>query len=396
MGGSEYMYDKIKNSLNDQTPRQEEATYGLLCDSCDMGPCKFNISDRSNSVPCGITPDEMALKNLAEKIIEGLGEYKSSTRHLTTTYSISTLIEKAANIIPPSISYTSKMESLLSKNRETKKVPFGLGGLREDAINVCAIATPQRIYDLVIAAKNSGLCKKALEAGSTGINIVSLGYPGAEVTYQLGVPCIGNYLVLDDALQTGCIDSIFSGGNTTESILAAIKSFEGRKDNIVQLPKETLHKTGMNIESAAINEAYKTGSIQGAVVIFGASSPTCTWDMQSIVDDLTAKDFLVFVTGAHMYKGNKNIVMDSSVLHIGFCEVGKIYNMGLNFKPTILVPGWKNAKILTSSLAMAHENYRVIMGLDIPVTRTIKKELASNGFIVEKDGGMVMRHILNK
>lgn len=387
------MYEKIFDGIREQSHVGNELRLGLVCDACDLGPCTYDGS--RSRVPCGITPDEMALKNLAEKIAEGLGEYKTYKRHITMIYDIESLLKAAARMISVSQSYTNEIDELLSPYRTVRTVPFGLGGLHPEAINICAVSSPQGIHDL-IEYTNSAEAKERIErSGAEGVNIVSLGYPGAELAYQRGIPCIGNYLVLDNALSTGCIDTIHTFGSEKSSLEKAIDHFTSRKDTTCELPKPEMHVTGAPLDVGAINSAYERGAIEGVVVILGAASPTCSWHMEGLVNDLVEHGYLVLITGAHMYDGGTDAMDAPGVAHIGFCEIGKLHGKGITPTPFVLIPGWKNAKILTSALALIHHDYPVISGVRIPVTISIEKALEAKGFVTELDGERIVERIFD-
>ena len=82
---------------------------------------------------------------------------------------------------------------------------------------------------------------------------------------------------------------------------------------------------------------------------------------------------------------------EPSVVHLGFCEVGKILNLGLSFKPTIIVPGWKNAKLLTSCMAMLKKGYNMVRGVPIPLTETVEEAFRERGMYVEPDGSRAVK-----
>ncbi|MHC1605181.1 MAG: anaerobic carbon-monoxide dehydrogenase catalytic subunit [Candidatus Methanofastidiosia archaeon] len=387
------MYDKIFDAISRQKPEFDLAKMGLSCDACDMGPCFINPFGNPKITPCSITQEEMVLKNLAEKVVEGLGEYKQYAQHLTSAYKINSILKASSKCVESSIDYTNKIEAIFSRHRKPGKAAFGLGGLSKDRINICAIAPFKFILEIIKLSRSEEFREQALLAGAKSINVVSLGYAGAEMAYQMGIPCIGNYLILDDALKTNALDYIYQGGDPKKAIYEAIEAYKKRDNYTVKLPTRRIYPTGLHVNPEAVNNAYRKGWIRGAVVLFGAASPNCTWEMQKLVYSLTENDYFVFVNGAHMYesgKGNKiGRLKDEykipKVLHIGFCEIGKINNLALEFKPTILVPGWKNAKILTSCLALVYSKYRIVMGTDIPVDDKVKAKLSKKGLIVQKD-----------
>lgn len=376
--------------MEQQEPRHVPATRGLACDACDMGPCVFEREDSGMVAPCGISPDEMALKNLAEKICEGLGEYKAYARHLTITYDIDTLIAKAADVIPTSVYFTNTASEMFRDYRRERLVAFGLGGLEQDMVNICAVAAPHHVFTLFRASRDPAATAAAYTAGAQGINIVSLGYPGAEVSYALGLPCIGTYVVLDDAYKTGGIDAVYTGGESGDIFDRAAKAFAERSGAPISVPPAVHHLTGMDIDPRVINEAYRSGAIKGAVVFYGATSPSCSWDMDTMAQDLMDAGYLVLVTGARLYEGTSRDYGRPCVVHLGFCEVGKILTLGLCFKPALLVPGWKNAKLLTSCIGMLHEGYPVVMGVPLTVTQSVQDALRERGLVVEEDGAKVV------
>ncbi|RZN44740.1 hypothetical protein EF808_07605 [archaeon] len=389
--GWSYMYEKIFDGIREQAHVRDELRMGLVCDACDLGPCTFDGS--TSRVPCGITPDEMAMKNLAEKIAEGLGEYKTHKRHITMVYDMESLLEAATRMVDVSRSYSDEIDKLLSPYRTVRTVPFGLGGLRPEAVNICAVSSPRGIHDLIEFTRTPEAAENIECAGAHGVNIVSLGYPGAELAYQRGIPCIGNYLVLDNALATGCIDAIHTFGSERASLEEALKHFASRKGPQCELPEPKMHTTGATLDVTAINRAYERGNIEGVVVLFGAASPTCSWHMEGLVTDLVEHGYLVLVTGAHMYEGSTDAMNAPGVVHIGFCEIGKMHGKGFAPTPFVLVPGWKNAKILTSTLALVHHGYPVITGVRIPLTPSIEEKLAEKGCITELNGERVVERI---
>ncbi len=385
------MYDRIRRALEQQEPRHEPSTRGLTCDACDMGPCSCGTCDKDMRAPCGINSDEMAIKNLAEKISEGLGEYKEYSRHITLSYDIDDLIMRATALIPTSLYFTSTISDMLKEHRKERSVIFGLGGIEQNKVNICAVSAPHHIYTLYKAAQDPSMKKAAADMGADGINVVSLGYPGAEMSYELGMPCIGNYVILDDAYKTGGIDAVYTTGSPSDAVQRGIAGFGARKGLEITVPEKEMYVTGREIDPEVVNTSYRDGKIAGAVVFFGATSPTCTWDMEQMATDLMAAGYLVFVTGARLYEGTMRHYSEPSVVHLGFCEVGKILNLGLSFKPTLVVPGWKNAKLLTSCIAMLKKGYNVVMGVPIPLTETVEGAFRERGMYVEPDGSRAVK-----
>ncbi len=385
------MYDRIRRALEQQEPRHEPSTRGLTCDACDMGPCTCGACDKDTRAPCGINADEMAIKNLAEKISEGLGEYKEYSRHITLSYDVDDLITRAAAIIPTSLYFTSTISNMLKEHRRERSVIFGLGGIEQNKVNICAVSAPHHIYSVYKAARDPIMNKAAADEGADGINVVSMGYPGAEMSYELGLPCIGNYVILDDAYKTGGIDAVYTTGPPSDAVRLGIAGFKARKGLEITVPEKRMYVTGKEIDPEVVNKSYRDGKIAGAVVFLGATSPTCSWDMETMAKDLMAAGYLVFVTGARLYEGTMRQYSGPSVVHIGFCEVGKILNLGLSFKPVIIVPGWKNAKLLTSCLAMLKKEYRVVMGVPVPLTESVEEALRERGMHVEPDDALAVR-----
>jgi hypothetical protein len=358
-----------------------------------MGPCTCGECDKDMRAPCGINRDEMAIKNLAEKIAEGLGEYKGYSRHITLSYDIDDLISRSTALVPTSLYFTNTITDMLKEYRKERSVVFGLGGIEQDMVNVCAVSAPHHIFSVYKAAKTPEMREAAKKSGASGINIVSLGYPGAEMSYELGLSCIGNYVILEDAYKTGGIDAVYTDGSPEEAVLRGIKGFAARGRNQITVPEKKRYVTGREIDPEVVNKAFRDGKIAGAVVFFGAASPTCTWDMEHMAQELMKAGYLVFVTGARLYEGTLRQYNGPSVVHIGFCEVGKILNLGLSFKPTLVVPGWKNAKLLTSCFAMLKKGYNVVMGVPIPLTDSVEDALRERGLYVEEDDDKAIRLI---
>ncbi|MBN1785620.1 MAG: hypothetical protein JW825_01320 [Candidatus Methanofastidiosa archaeon] len=378
------MYDRILDAIGHQSQFQKECSCGLICDACDMGPCSLVGRDDAYLAPCGINKEQVVLKNLSEMIVEGMAEYNVHKHNLTKVQDLDKLIRYSARIIPNSIDYTNKINDMFREYRFPRMGTFGLGGLERDQVNICAIGPPERIYELVLNAHDDKVIKKVREIGARGINIVSLGAPGAEIVYQMGVPCIGNSFALEDALSTGCVDSIHFGKDTGPSISAAMDNFVKRRGIDLPVHEKELFRTGLEVDAEAINRSYRSGRISGEVVLLGAKSLTCTWDMEEIVRTLIKRDYLVFVNGAHLYKGTELDPSGPSVVHLGFCESGKVLNMKLDSKPIVLFPGWKNAKLLTTSLAMLNEGYRIIMGNDVFGSEKLRDDLDQRGYSVIK------------
>jgi len=387
------MYERILASMGHQTGKNEGSLEGLVCDACDMGPCSLCGYDDDYLAPCGINKEQLVLKNLGEKVVEGMAEYGVYKHNLTKILDLDRIIKYASRIIPISIDYTEKIYDIFENYRFPRIGSFGLGGLEAEYVNICAIGPPELIYDLTIVShdtKYSGLCSKV---GAKGINIVSLGAPGAEVVFQMGTPCIGNSISLEDANATGAMDFLHFGKDPDNSILSAISNYKKRRDGDPSIPEKEYHRTGLEVDTCAINQAYRDGDIAGAVVLFGARSLTCEWDMPDLVKKLLGKDYVIFVNGAHLYKGTELGQNGPSVIHLGFCEPAKTTRMDLDFKPTILFPGWKNPKLLTCSLAMAHEGYETIMGNDIFGSTKLVENLGDRNCTIMKKGKEVLKSL---
>ncbi|HOP09073.1 MAG TPA: hypothetical protein PK718_00210 [Candidatus Methanofastidiosa archaeon] len=379
------MYERIQDSIERQRRYRDGLKDGLICDSCDIGPCHLSDFDDDFLAPCGIYKEQVVLKNLSEKIVEGMSEYGVYKHNLTKIYDLDRLIRYASRILPKSIEYVKMIDTLFQDFRIPRMGCFGLGGLEKDEVNICAIGPPDKIYDLIVDAHADGNVERVQGCGAKGVNVVSLGAPGAEMAYQTGIPCIGNSLSLEDALSTGAIDSVHFGKRTDISIQEGIENFIKRDGNSVKLPQKTYYKTGLDVDVDAINRGLRSGRIAGTAVIVGASSINCHWDMDKLVDELLKRGYVVFINGAHLYKGTELDPTGPSVIHLGFCEYGKTLMMDLDIKPTILLPGWKNAKLLTGALGMLSEGYTVINGNDIFGSEKLKLDLEDRGLSVIKD-----------
>jgi len=384
------MYERIQKTIDIQRHVRDDLKNSLICDSCDLGPCRLDDQDDDFLAPCGINKEQLALKNLAEKVAEGMSEYGVFKHNLTKIYDIDKLIDLSSKILPKSIDYVKKIDALFQEFRIPRMGCFGLGGLERDEVNICAIGPPDKIYDLIVDAHTDRNIKTIKENGAKGINIVSLGAPGAEIIFQTGIPCIGNSMALEDSIRTGAIDSIHFGKRTDISIQAGIENFLKRKDEDLSLPRKQYFKTGLEVDIDAINKSYRSGRVAGAVVIVGAKSMNCEWDMEEIVSKLVKRGYVVFVNGAHLYKGTELDPSGPSVIHLGFCEYGKTLLLGLDFKPILLLPGWKNAKLLTGALAMLREGYTVINGNEVFGTEKMCQDLEDRGFNIILDDKQVL------
>jgi len=379
------MYKRTQSAIERQEKMRKGFENGLICDSCDMGPCRMDGVEDDYLAPCGITREQVMMKNLAEKVVEGMFEYNVYEHNLTKIYDLDKLIKYSSRILPRSVDYVRRINGLFQEFRFPRMGSFGLGGLEKDEVNICAIGPPDRIYDLMVDAHRERNIQRIKGIGAKGINIVSLGAPGAEMVYQTGIPCIGNSIALEDALATGLVDAIHFGKRSDLSIKAGMESFSKRMGMDVKLPRKEYYKTGLEADIEALNKGYRSGRIAGAVVIVGARSMTCEWDMSKIVDRLVSKGYVAFINGAHLYKGTELDPTGPSVIHLGFCEYGKTLMMDLDFKPTIIVPGWKNSKLLTGTLAMLTKGYRIINGNDILCSEKLNEDLEERGLSIIKD-----------
>lgn len=386
------MYDNIKKAFSFQD-LSGEAQNGLYCDACDLGPCVFSDDSPDKIAPCGITPDKMAIKNLAEKVIEGMAEYRQTIQQLSKLYKIEKLMAIASESLSISLSYTRKIERLLSPHRVPRTVAFGLGGIEESMINICAAAPVDKIYELMMELRREEYSEMARRAGADGINVVSMGAPGAEMAYQMGIPCIGNFMIAGDARATGGLDAMFLPWSDFSVIEKGAGAFKERVGDKISVPEKEYFPTGQTPDGEKLNEAYSKGDIAGAVFMFGAASITCTWDMDKLVSALVEKGYVVLVSGARLYRETGFPEHGPRAIHLGFCEPGKIMQIGLNFRPVVLAPGWKNPKLLTSLLGMAHVGYNVILGNELQTTASVRNALESKNLIIESDWEKVVATI---
>jgi hydroxylamine reductase (hybrid-cluster protein) len=390
---------KWEERLEAQMPQNKLASAGMLCTYCDLGPCTVNPFDEEPHVgACGIDAENMNYVDLGMKVIKGLNDYQVPHElHLsldemqahthTAGITVQNLLEASNQILKAS-------EELLSEwgsgQRKPREIEHGIGVLERDSVNiVLGVYKP----DMIKQSRSQKMRTLAREQGAHGINLVGALCGGAEASHNFGIPLLGSAYYVEEA--TDMIDCMYLGGDPKEACEKAVEHFAQRDKAAFRRFTPKRYTVGYDINKEAINEAVDKRIIKGVVALMGCESGKSTWRMQELVQELVENDFLVINQGCTLRAaepGAKGSALTAEynipcVLNAGACEPGKV--MGLK-NLTVLMPGWREPRLLTVAFACASEGIPVVLGTMPFVVPSVKTKLMDAGIKMEQDSSKVI------
>ncbi len=390
---------KVEERLKAQMPQNELASVGMMCTYCDLGPCVINPFDEQPQVgACGIDAEAMNYVNLGVKVIKGLNDYQvpsrlsiSLDRMLGHTHSAEIGARELLAASKDVLKASQELASAWHRDGRTPhEIEHGIGVLEKDSVNlVLTVYSPEMIK----TARSQKYRTMARENDARGINVVGALCGGAEASYNYEIPLLGSTSELEEAADM--IDFVYRGGDAAEACEKAIENFSKRDKATFRHFTPKRYTIGYDIDKEKINEAVDRGLIKGVVVLMGCEAGKTTWDTEEIVRELAENDFMVINLSCILKEtayGVKGCVMMEEynipcVINGGCCEPGKI--LGLK-KLTVLVPGWREPRLLTAAFGCAAQNIPVIMGTAPFVIPQVRVQLAEAGVQIETDSSKVV------
>lgn len=191
------------------------------------------------------------------------------------------------------------------------------------------------------------------------------------------------------------IDYVYQGEGYTEACEKAAKNFAERDKAAFRHYTPKRYTTGHDINKDVINEAVDKGVIKGVVALMGCELGKSTWNVDELVDELFENDFMVINLGCRLRgaapKERSCALLEEygipCVLNGGCCEPGKV--LGLN-KLTVVMPRWREPRMLTAAFAFASAGIPVILGVLPYVIPEVYNQLMDAGIKVEQDSSKVM------
>jgi hydroxylamine reductase (hybrid-cluster protein) len=390
---------KWEKRLEAQMPQNKLASAGMMCTYCDLGPCAVNPFDEEpSSGACGIDAANMNYVNLGLHIVKGLADYNAAD-DLSPSLSLDTmvgpthtagigvedLLQASSKILTPSEEIVSGWHSARKTPRE---IEHGIGVLERDSVNLVLAAYEP---DLIKVSRSQKYRNLARDNGAQGINLVGALCGGAEASYNHGIPLLGSADLVEEAADM--IDYVYQGGDVIEACEKAVENFSKRDKAAFRHFTPKRYTVGYDIATDTINEAVSKGVIKGVVAFIGCESGKCMWDIDELVKELCENNFLVInlgctLRGAEPSKGCAMMDQYSipCVVNGGACEPGKV--VGLH-KLTVLMPRWREPRMLTAAFALASEKIPVILGTMPFVIPQVKNQLMNAGINVETDSTKV-------
>ncbi|SJZ38769.1 anaerobic carbon-monoxide dehydrogenase catalytic subunit [Selenihalanaerobacter shriftii] len=245
-----------------------------------------------------------------------------------------------------------------------------LGVINEDAVNIAVHGHNPLLSEIIVDVADE-LQEEAIEAGAEdGINIVGICCTGNEVLLRRGIPLATNYLSQELAILTGAVEAmvvdvqcimpslakisdcyhteLFTtmpdakipgathvelnpsevAENAKSIVRKAIKAFEEREQDKVEIPTETSKTIAGFSKEAVVNllseidaeeplrpliDNIVNGNIKGIVLFAGCNNTKVTQDSNfyEMATKLLADDILVLATGCAAGAFAKNALMNS-------------------------------------------------------------------------------------
>jgi hydroxylamine reductase (hybrid-cluster protein) len=382
---------KTMDRLQAQMPQNELASAGMMCTYCDLGPCIINPFDEEpHEGACGIDAENMNLVNLGLHVLKGLTDYgvgislPVSLDRMIHTHeagvTIQELVKASGSILEPSQTLVNQWHSDQKKPRD---IEYGMGVLQKDAVNIVTTAYSP---DMIKQARSQKMRDLAREHAAKGINLVGALCEGAEAASNFGIPFLGGTDLLEEAEPM--IDYVYQGGDVAAACETAVENFSKRDQ--ASFRKVTAHRAAVwySVDSEALTRAVDSGLITGVVAIMGCASGKSTWNLHDIVHQLISQKFMVLNLTCDLLEHPDhecaliNEFQFPCVINAGCCEPGKL--LGIKAL-TVLMPRWKDPRMLTAAFALASQTIPVIMGTMPFVTPSVRNQLAEAGIQVERD-----------
>ncbi|MBU7031590.1 MAG: hypothetical protein HXS53_03590 [Theionarchaea archaeon] len=390
---------KCEERLRAQMPQNKLASAGMMCTYCDLGPCVINPFDDEPRVgACGIDAQNMNMVNLTQNVVKGLHDYSlagnislsldtmNGPSH-TTGITIPSLLEASRPLLKASEERVSMWHV---DERNPREIDCGVGVFNQDSVNI-VLTTYEP--EMIKISKSQKMRKLAKDNGAQKINLVGALCGGTEAAYNFGIPLLGGTVQMEEAHEN--IDYIFDGGDYARACEQAVENFSSRDKALFKHVTPERFTVGYPIDKVAINAAVEKGIIQGVVTLISCPSGKSTWDTSELVQVLSENDFLVINLSCDLKDGepgtkSSSLLTDYGipvVLNGGCCEPGKI--LGLN-KLTVLMPSWRDPRLLTSAFAIASEGIPVILGTMPFITPQVRNQLAEAGITIEADSSQIV------
>ena len=390
---------KWEERLRAQMPQNKLASAGMMCTYCDLGPCVVNPFDDEPQVgACGIDAQNMNMVNLTQNVVKGLQDYSLAGNislsldtmkgpHHTTGITIPSLLEASRPLLKAS---EERISMWHVDERKPREIDCGVGVLNQDSVNI-VLTTYEP--EMIKISKSQKMRKLAKDNGAQKINLVGALCGGTEAAYNYGIPLLGGTAQMEEAHEN--IDYIFDGGDCAQACEQAVENFSSRDKALFKHATPERFTVGYPIDREAINAAVEKGVIDGVITLIGCPSGKSTWDTGALVQALSENDFLVINLSCDLKDGESGTKSSSLltdygipvVLNGGCCEPGKI--IGLN-KLTVLMPSWRDPRLLTTAFAIASEDIPVILGTMPFVTPQVQNQLAEAGITIEADSSQVL------
>ena len=389
---------KWEERLRAQMPQNALASAGMMCLYCDLGPCTVNPFDEEpREGACGITAEGMNYVNLGMAVMKGLQDYDIMKRlplsmdrmlgpgHLPGITQTD-LLDAGKEMLDISLNRVLKWGT---EQRKPREIEHGIGVLRRDYVN---IVLTDYSPEMIKQSRSQKVRDMAREKNGQGINLVGALCGGAEASYNYGIPLLGDAGEMEEAADM--IDYVYQGGDETEACEKAVENFSKRDKATFRHYTPKRYTIGHTIDKDQINEAVNKGLIKGVVAVMGCEGGKSTWDLKTLVEEVAENGFMVINLGCHMREAELGVkgcpLMDEynipCVINGGACEPGKV--LGLN-KLTVLMPRWREPRMLTAAFAFASEKIPVILGVVPYVIPKVRSQLQDAGIKVEIDSSKV-------
>ncbi len=390
---------KWEDRLKAQMPQNRLASVGMMCTYCDLGPCVINPFDQEPQVgACGIDAENMNYVNLGMKVIKGLNSYKivenlpmSLDNMLGHSHAAGItaqdLIQASKSILKSSEEQVAQWHS---EQRKPHEIEHGVGVLEKDAVNVVVTAYEP---EMIKVSRSQKMRKLARDNDARRINLVGALCGGAEASYNHEIPLLGGFHEIEEAADM--IDYVYGGGDATKACEKAVENYSKRDKTMFRHFTPKRYSLGHTINKEAINEAQERTLLNGVVALMGCDIGKCQWDIDELVRELAENDFMVINLNCSLRAaepGTKAREMTKeygfpSVMNGGCCEPGKV--VGLH-NLTVLMPGWRSPRLLTTAFAFASENIPVILGTMPFLIPEVRSKLMEAGISVEPDSSKII------
>ena len=331
------------------------------------------------------------------KVIKGLNSYgiaeslplsldKMMGHSHTAGITVKDLVQVSKSILKASEEQVAQWHS---EQRTPHEIEHGLGVLEKDSVNLVLT-----VYDpeMIKVGRSQKMRNLARDAEARRINLVGALCGGAEVSYNHDIPLLGGAYEVEEAADM--IDYVYEGEDATKACEKAVENFSRRDKALFRHFTPKRYTVGYDINREAINEAQDRKMINGVVALIGSDTEKCTWDVEELIRELAENDFMVINLSCNLRAaepGAKARELQKeygfpSVLNGGCCEPGKV--LGLK-NLTVLMPGWRNPRLLTAAFAFASEHIPVILGTMPFVIPEVRNQLKDAGISVETDSSKV-------